>query len=164
MKTIRLAWIVVLLLGALPVVFAQDASQKAHAKRISETAASFAFEPLDNWKAAIVSGNKAALSNFYETSPAATAKTPQGQTQDPAEEPAFWSSLKAKGLDRLNIKVLEARTMQPGVIAIVLRVEAGFKGSGGEDTGIVAVHQMWVQKLGDWKIVSTSRGDIEAWQ
>jgi len=164
MRTKNLAWLTGFFLWVPVVSVAQVAPQQAHSSKVSTSVPSFAFEPLDNWKAAVLAGDKAALTSLYSASPAATAKTPQGQTQDPAEEPTFWSSLKAKGLDRLNIKVLEARTMQPGVIAIVLRVEGRFKGNGGEDTGIVAVHQMWVQKLGDWKVVSTSRGDIEAWQ
>jgi thioredoxin 1 len=162
MKTIRCAWIAAVSLCAIPVVLSQAAPQQHHAKNTSEAATSFAFEPLDNWKAAVLSGNKAALSAFYMTSPPARAKTPKGETLDPAEEPAFWSSLKAAGLDRLDIKVLEAKTLQPGVMAIVLRIEADLKTSAGENTAIVSGAQIWVQKLGEWKIVSTQRGDPAA--
>jgi len=143
-------------------MFSQAAPQKGHAKKASETAASFAFEPLDQWKAAVLAGNKAALSDFYTTSPPARAKTPQGETLDPAEEPAFWASLKPAGLHRLNVMVLEAKTIQPGVMAIVIRVEADLKTSAGENTSIISGAQVWVQKLGDWKIVSTQRGDLVA--
>ena len=164
MKTIPLAWIVVLLLCSQPAVFAQAAPQQAHAKKTSATAASFAFEPLDNWKAAVLAGNKAALSGFYTTSPPASAKTPKGETLDPAEEPTFWSSLKPAGLDRLDIKVLEAKTLQPGVMALVLRIEADLKTSAGEKSAIISAAQVWVQRLGDWKIVSTQRSDLAAKQ
>jgi thioredoxin 1 len=162
MKTIRFAFIAALLLCELPVAFSQTAPQQARAKMASDTTASFAFEPLDNWKAAVLSGNKAALSAFYMTSPPARAKTPKGETLDPAEEPTFWSSLKLAGLDRLDIKVLEAKTVQPGVMALVLRIEADLKTSAGENSAIVSAAQVWVQRLGEWKIVSTQRGDPAA--
>jgi hypothetical protein len=140
-------------------VFAQPAPQQAHSKKASEAPASFAFEPLDNWKAAVLAGDRTALTNFYSTSPPASAKTPKGQMLDPSEEPAFWSSLKPSGLDQLNIKVLEAKTLQPGFMAFVLRIEAELKTSRGEKSVIVSGTQVWMQRLGEWKIVSTQRGD-----
>jgi thioredoxin 1 len=162
MKTIHLNWIVAIFLCSPIAIFAQASPQQAHAKRTSEAATSFAFEPLDNWKAAVLSGNKSAISALYMTSPPARAKTPRGDTLDPAEEPAFWSALKPAGLDRLDIKVLEAKTLQPGVMAIVMRIEANLKTGAGENSAIVSAAQVWVQKLGDWKIVSTQRGDLSA--
>jgi thioredoxin 1 len=160
MKTIPLIWLGVLFLGSQPAVFAQAAPQQAHAKKSSETASTFAFEPLDQWKAAVLAGNKVALSAFYMTSPPARAKTPKGETLDPSEEPTFWSSLKSAGLDHLDVKVLEAKTVQPGVLALVLRFEAGFNTSQGEKPVVVSGAQVWVQRLGDWKIVSTQRSDL----
>src|SRR5216683_7489816 len=152
MKTIRCARIAALYLSAMPVVFSQAAPRQAHAKKTSDTTASFAFEPLDNWKAAVLAGDRATLTGFYMTAPPARAKTPKVDTLDPAEEPAFWSSLKPAGLDRLDIKVLEAKTLQPGVMALVLRIEAVLKTREGEKSIIVSGAQVWVQKLGDWKI------------
>jgi thioredoxin 1 len=162
MKTIRLALIVVLFLCVSPVVFTQASSQQAHAKKTSGSAPSFAFEPLDNWKAAVLAGNKATLATFYSTTPPASAKTPQGEMLDPAEEPAFWSSLKTAGLERIDVKVLEAKTLQPGFMELVLRIEAGLKTSQGEKFVTVSSAQVWVQKLGEWRIVSTQRGDPAA--
>lgn len=164
MKTKHLAWVIALFLGTPVVSIVQAAPQQAHEGKTSATAPSFNFEPLDNWKAAVLEGDKAALMAFYSASPAATAKTPEGETQDPAEEPAFWSGLKSKGLDRLDVKVLEAKTLQPGVMALVLRAEADFKTGAGEEAGIVSGSQIWVQKLGAWKIVRTQRGDLGAKQ
>jgi ketosteroid isomerase-like protein len=164
MKTIRHARIVALFLCLPAIAFAQAAPQQAHRSKASGNSPSFAFEPLDQWKAAVLAGNKAALTNFYATSPAATAKTSHGETQDPAEEPAFWSSLASKGLDRLDVKVLEAKTVQPGVLALVLRIEADLKTGAGEDAGIISCAQVWMQKLGQWKIVATQRGDPAAKQ
>jgi Thioredoxin-like len=159
MRTVRPAWIAASLLCWQLAIYAQAVPQQPRAKKKSEATAPFTFEPLDNWKAAVVAGDKTSLMGFYMTSPPARAKTPKVETLDPAEEPAFWSSLKPAGLDRLDIKVLEAKTLQPGVMALVLRIEAGMKTSAKENSVIVSCAQVWVQKLGDWKIVSTQRGD-----
>jgi thioredoxin 1 len=159
MKIIRHAWIAVLLLCCHAAAFAQAAPQQPHAKKTSGTSASTGFDPLDQWKAAVLAGDKAALSGFYMTSPPARAKTSQGETLDPAEEPAFWASLKPSGLNRLDIKVLEEKTIQPGVMALTLRIEADRKTGAEEDSSIISCAQVWLQKLGDWKIVSTQRGD-----
>jgi len=162
MKTISIFWIAAIFLCAPAAVWAQAAPQQPHAKRISRSASSFAFEPLDNWKSAVLSGDKAVLLGLYTTAPPARAKTPQGETLDPAEEPTFWSSLKSAGLDRLDVKVLEAKTLQPGVMSLVLRMEADFKTGAGEKSAIVSASQVWVQKLGDWKIIATQRSDLGA--
>jgi len=157
MKTIRLGCIVALILCARVAAFAQTTTPRPHGAKTAVS--SFAFEPLDRWKAAVLSGDKSAITAFYSTSPAARAKTPQGETQDPAEEPTFWSTLHQDGLDRLDVKVLEAKTVQPGVLALVLRFEAGLQTSTGEKPGIVSGTQIWAQRLGEWQIISTQRGN-----
>ncbi|HLJ24181.1 MAG TPA: thioredoxin family protein [Candidatus Acidoferrales bacterium] len=159
MRTIHLGWVVALFLWAQPPAFAQANAQHASAKSKPAAAASFSFEPLDNWKAAVLAGNKSALMNLYMTNPAAKAKTPQGETLDPAEEPSFWSSLKPAGLDRLNVQVLEANPLQPGVMALTLRMEAGIKSGAAEKSVIIGASQVWVQRLGEWKIIATQRSD-----
>jgi thioredoxin 1 len=164
MKITHLNWIATLLLCGLSAITAQAAPQQAHAKKAAETKTSFAFEPLDNWKAAALSGDRAALTAFYSTNPPATAKTPQGQALNPEEEPTFWASLKPAGLHRLDVKVLEVKTPQPGMIVLVLRIEADLMTAAGENDSIISTAQMWMQKLGDWKIVSTQRGDPAAKQ
>jgi thioredoxin family protein len=163
MKTIRPVWIVALFLCSQLAARVQSAPAQAHAKK-KESAAptSFAFEPLDNWKAAVLAGDKAALTSYYTTSPPARTKTPKAETLDPSEEPMFWSSLKPAGLDHLDVKVLEAKTPQPGVMSLVLRIEAEIKTAAGENSSVISAAQVWVQKLGDWKIVATQRGDLAA--
>jgi thioredoxin 1 len=159
MKIISLSRVVLFCLVLSQLSGPAFAAQSAASKKVSASASSFAFEPLDHWKAAVLAGDKAALAGFYTTDPAARAKTPQGETLDPNEEPNFWSSLKPSGLDRLNVQLLEAKTLQPGVMSLVLRMEAGLKQSGQEKSVIIGASQVWVQKLGDWKIIATQRSD-----
>lgn len=131
----------------------------AHAQTVSKASAPSAFEPLDRWKAAVASGDRAALSSFYSISPAARAKTPQGVTQDASEEPTFWSSLRRAGLGTFNLKVLEVKPIQPGVTAIVFRLEGKFQTPSGVKSGVIGGTQVWMQQRGEWRIVSTERSD-----
>ena len=112
----------------------------------------------------MLTGDREALLGFYSANPAATAKTPQGNSLDAGEEPTFWAALKPEGLNRLDVKVLEVKTLEPGMMVLVLRIEADIKTSAGENSSIVGGSQAWVQKLGEWKIVSTQRGDLVAKQ
>src|ERR1700674_1831696 len=98
MKSVRLGCFVTLLLCWQPAAIVRAAPQVASGGRTPGKAALSAFEPLDLWKAAVVSGDKAALTSLYTTSPPSGAKTPQGETHDTAEEPMFWSSLRPAGL------------------------------------------------------------------
>ncbi len=159
MKSVRFTWIVALFLCCQPALFAQTSAAPTHAKKISKASPSFAFEPLDSWKSAVLAGDRSALMRFYTTNPAARAKTPQGETLDPSEEPAFWSSLKPEGLERLKVQVLQVQTPQPDVKALTLRMEAGIKNAGQEKSVIIGAAQVWVQRLGDWKIIQTQRSD-----
>jgi thioredoxin 1 len=158
MKTFYLSALAAILLSS-PLAAPAQSSSPAHAKKVSESDTSFAFEPLDNWKAAVLAGDRAALMNFYSTSPAARAKTPQGDTLDPGEEPNFWSSLKSQGLKKFSVLVLEQKTLQPGVMTLVIRAQADFQTSVGEKSAIIGGAQVWAQTLGDWKIISTQRND-----
>jgi thioredoxin 1 len=162
MKTIRLGLAAALFICGQPSVFVHAATQQAHASKTLETTATSAFEPLDRWKAAVVAGDRAALAGFYMTFPPAKAKTPQGETQDPAEEPAFWSSLAPAGLSRLDLKVLEVKNLHPGVKAFVLRYEVKLQTGAGEKSGVISGAQVWVQQGGDWRIVSSQRSDLAA--
>lgn len=156
-------WAVALFLFLqLPGVVAAAAAQTPPRKSVLATSTSSEFEPLDRWKAAVVSGDRAALAVLYTTSPASQAKIPQGDTQDPAEEPAFWASLRGTGLSRFDVKILEVKNLQPGVKAFVLRFEVGLRTTAGEKAGLISGAQVWLQQKGEWRIASTQRGDLAA--
>jgi len=126
-----------------------------------ETSASSSFEPLNRWRAAVLSGDRAACCPLHDVAPGA-GQDPQGQTQDPIEEPGYWSSLRRAGLSRLDIKILEVKDLQPGVKALVLRFDVGLRTSEGEKSGIASVSQVWLEQLGEWRIVETQRSDLAA--
>jgi hypothetical protein len=161
MRNVRLQCYLALIFCGYLAPFVHATQQRANVEKSAEkTASSSVFEPLDRWKSAVVSGDKSALASLYMTSPPALAKTPQGQTQDPAEEPGYWSSLRPGGLNHFDVKILEVKDLQPGVKAFVLRYELKFQTPSGEKSGVISGSQVWVQKLGDWRIVSTQRSAL----
>jgi thioredoxin 1 len=120
------------------------------------------FDPLERWNAAVASGDRGAIASFYSTSPAASAKTPQGETTDPSEEPAFWALLRSRTAGTYDLKVLETKTLQPGVMGTVLRLETKMRTDAGEKPGVVSVSLVWGQLNGAWKIFRTQRSDLVA--
>jgi thioredoxin 1 len=161
MRNVRLHYYLALIFCGYVAPFLHAAQQRANVEKSAEkTASSSVFEPLDRWKAAVTAGDKSALADLYMKTPPALAKTPQGQTQDPAEEPGYWSSLRPGGLNHFDVKILEVKNLQPGVKAFVLRYELKFQTPSGEKSGVISGSQVWVQKLGDWRIVSTQRSAL----
>jgi thioredoxin 1 len=124
-------------------------------------AAQSAFEPLDRWKAAVQTGNTTALTQLYSIAPPARTKTPQGVTEEAGVEPHFWSALAASGLSNLQPKILEIEHPQPGVVALVLRIEFNLRTDSGVQPFLVEASQVWLQEPNGWQIVQTSRGGPE---
>jgi thioredoxin 1 len=119
------------------------------------------FEPFDRWKAAVVQGNQTALAALYATAPLAQAQI-ERKTQDPREEPQFWSSLAAQGLTDFQAKVLPIERPQPGVVSLVLRFQFKLKTNAGEQPSLVEAAQVWVQQGNDWRIAQTRRSELAA--
>jgi hypothetical protein len=108
----------------------------------------------------VLAGDKAALAAIYSTSPPARTLTQQGTTEDPNEEPEFWTALAGKKLKALNPKVLEIDRTQPGMVSLVLRIEATFEENGARHEEVDSAAQVWAQQGGTWRIVATKRGEL----
>jgi len=135
----------------------------AQSTQAETTHADFAFDPLDSWKAAVLSGDKAAIKSFYISDPRSFAQTPQGKIIDPgAEESDYWSQFSSKGLASIVPKVLEQAFPQAGVTSLVLRVELNFQSKGESHKSIVSVAQVWVNDGGQWRIFVSQRSDVQA--
>ena len=118
-----------------------------------------AFEPLDRWKAAVLAGSQAVLATLYTTLPPAQAQTSQGTTQDPGEEPRFWSAQAASGLNDFQPKVLAIERRQPNEVEVVLRIEGKVHTSSGQQTFFLEAHQLWVLQGNQWLIAATRRSE-----
>jgi thioredoxin 1 len=162
MRLTRPGWFVTLLLAGCLCAPVQAAVPQAAGKQPKGGSTSPVVQPLERWRSAVLAGDKATLTSLYMTSPPARAKTPQGETQDPGEEPAFWSSLRRLGLTTLDVKILEVKTLQPRVQSLVLRMQLKFQAASAEQSAIAEATQVWVQQDGAWRIIATQRSDLSA--
>ena len=78
-----------------------------------------AFPPLEQWKAAVISGNVAALQALYSSNPPAQVATAAGAS-NVTSEIAFWTGLKAR---RMKLNVIQSESPQPGVQQVVFQAE-----------------------------------------
>lgn len=113
------------------------------------------------WRKAILTGDSSALATLYSRTPPAQASTPHGKSTDPAEEPKFWSGLASKGLSRIDLKILDVASTQPGVVGVALRAEMSMTSGGRDQSFIVSpLEQFWVKQNGAWRILRTHRSDL----
>jgi thioredoxin 1 len=115
--------------------------------------ASTGFPSLDQWKAAVIAGDAAALKAFYSTNPAAEIETNR-VTSGADSDVSFWLALKARSI-KLEIVRLKERPERTSVI-FKADVQTGLPNG---QTVSVTDAQGW-QKQGDqWRIVSAERTD-----
>ncbi len=155
MARFRLAWIVILgasmcmVSACAPSLIAAPAAQAAPAPQNPV--------PLSRWAAAVASGNRSSIAQFYSTNPAAQTKTPTQTITDPAEEPAFWAAFAARGMSDVNAKVLEIERPNPSIVVLVLRIEFDLSDAGAKNPFMVNGAQIWIKTADGWKIGMTQR-------
>jgi thioredoxin 1 len=115
------------------------------------------FEPLNQWKSAVLNGDRQTLQSLY--SPGGMARLPQGDTNDPNEEPIFWSSLKSAGLTAIDPKILERQAPQPGQLVLITRVFITVQSNNETKEYIMALTQLWQQEGANWKIQASQRSN-----
>ena len=111
------------------------------------------FAPLDDWKAAVIRGDTATLRALYSSEPAAEISASTQQLSADADV-AFWAGLRAK---RIELKIAQADSPQPGVKQIVFQAE--IKPAPPARTLYVSVGQLWQQQGTAWRLVSVKRTD-----
>ncbi len=141
---------------------AQSASSTARTRTTSAALNSAALESVDRWKTAVIAGDQSALAALYTTNPPSQTQLDHGTTQDPREEPRFWSSLAPNGLRDFQAKVLAIEPRPQGAVEVVLRVLGKVRTTAGEQGFLVEVHQLWAQDGSDWRIFATRRSDLAA--
>jgi thioredoxin 1 len=118
------------------------------------------FAPLDAWRAAVLSGNTAALKALYSVDPPATTRTPKGTSSDPSAEPGFWASLKSSGLSHLITRVVSVDSPQAGVQRVIFTLEATERGPSGPTKSFASIAQAWADENGKPVIVATQRTNL----
>ena len=113
------------------------------------------FAPLDQWKAAVVSGNVSLLKSMYSSTPAPRVMTVSGDST-PEAEVAFWTGLKAR---QVKLDVSQSTSPQPGVQQVVFEAEV-HSGTAAKDHVVwVTEGQLWQEQGGNWKLLATKRTD-----
>jgi len=121
---------------------------------LAQTSAPFA--PLEQWKTAVIRGDRTSLAALYSSSPLAriTVAT-KGKTEISADaDVAFWTDLKAKHID---LKISQSDSPQPGVRQI--NFEAAIKPAPPGRTLYVLGGQLWQQQGTSWKLIAAERTD-----
>jgi hypothetical protein len=108
------------------------------------------FPPIEQWKAAVISGDAAALKSLYSNSPPAQVNTTSGKVDADAGV-AFWMSLKAR---TITLKAVEAGSPRADLQAFTLL--ATVKSATGKITKLVE-GQTWQNQAGVWRIVGEKR-------
>jgi thioredoxin 1 len=141
-----------LLMFAMTVLSLSSAG-RAFSQPTAEPAA--AFPPLEQWKAAVLSGNVAALQVLYSSDPPAQVATGTGASSVTSEV-AFWTGLKAR---RLKITVVQSDSPQAGVQRLFLQTEFLTKAGPGAQPLYATEGQLWQMQGGQWRIIGTKRSD-----
>jgi len=125
------------------------------APAFGQAASQSPFAPLEQWKAAVVSGNLMLLRSMYSASPPARIATGRGESNTDAEI-AFWTGLKPR---RMKLEVAESTSPQPGLQQVVFEAELHSGTPPAEHVLYVTEGQLWQQQGGSWKLVATKRSD-----
>jgi thioredoxin 1 len=148
----RVAWVYVLLLLTL---FSSHVVGQAKSAP-SAVGSNAAFAPLDQWKAAVISGHPATLKALYSTSPPARVATPAGESGGVDTDVTFWMGLKAR---RIKLDIVQSESPQSGLQQVVFEAEVHSGAGTAEHTEYVMQGQLWQHQGGEWKLAATKRSD-----
>src|ERR1039458_6869547 len=113
------------------------------------------FPPLEQWKAAVISGNVAALQALYSSNPPAQVATGAGASSVTSEV-AFWTGLKAR---HINLSVIQSDSPQAGVQQLIFEAEVHTGTSPGGHTLYVTEGQLWQKQGEQWRLAATKHSD-----
>lgn len=118
------------------------------------------FAPLEQWRAAVVSGDPAKLRAFYSTNPAARVILASGEVGTETEV-AFWTGLKPRSM---KLQTVQLATPETGVQQVGFEAEIVSMAQGKPQTVYVIDGQLWQNQAGQWRIAATRRSDLSRLQ
>ena len=116
--------------------------------------ASSSFQPLQQWKNAILAGDVARLKILFSTQPSAQVATAKGPS-DVSTEASFWTGLKAQ---TINLDITQTSSPQPDLQIVVFQAEVQSAGSSGHALYVTEA-QAWQQQSGQWRLLMVKRTD-----
>jgi len=109
------------------------------------------FPPLDQWKAAVVAGDAAALTALYSTDPAAKIEA-NGVAAGADADINFWLGLKAR---RMKIEIVRLKE-KPGAKSAIFKAEVQL--ANGQMVTVTDA-QGWREQGEQWRLVGAERTD-----
>jgi hypothetical protein len=108
------------------------------------------FDPVEQWKAAVLKHDAGALKSMYSSTPPTRISTTTGHVDTDADV-AYWTGLKARSM---SISVAESGSPQPGVQLLTLQLK--IVGAGAKTVNVVE-GQAWQDQGGVWRMVAEKR-------
>ncbi len=112
-----------------------------------------AYAPLEQWKAAVLSGDAAKLRALYSVDPPARVVQQSGEAGAETDI-AFWAGLKAR---RMHIDLVQSEPQQQGLQQVGFEAEIVSGAQGKPQTVYVVDGQLWQKQDAQWRIVATQR-------
>ena len=116
--------------------------------------ASSSFQPLQQWKNAILTGDVAGLKMLFSTQPPAQIAVLKSSS-DVDTEASFWTNLQPKAI---NLDINQTSSPQPGVQIVEFQAEVQPNSQPGQ-TLYISEAQAWQQQSGQWRIVMAKRSE-----
>ena len=122
---------------------------------LAQMAATAPFAPLEQWKAAVISGNASQLKSLYSTAPPTRVMTISSESTADAEA-AFWTGLKAR---RIKLNIVQSNVPQPNTQQVVFEAEIHSGTAAKDQVVYVTEGQLWQNQNGTWRLLVTKRSD-----
>jgi len=146
--------------GSHTPLIAQTKSANATHPSTKTRQAETAFAPIEQWKAAVLSGDAVKLRALYSTNPEARVVLASGETSAETDI-AFWIGLKARSI---KLQVAQSESPQPGLQQVAFEAEVLSAAQGKARTVYAIDGQLWQNQDGQWKLVATRRSDASRLQ
>jgi thioredoxin 1 len=115
------------------------------------------FAPVEAWRKAVLSGNSSTLLALYAENAQLTG--PGDKSMSVADELAYWTGWKQKGLEQVSTRIAEEQEPQVGLHVVLLEVTLKVRADGTQRKMYLAVAQGWKQEGDAWRIVLVKRRD-----
>ena len=112
------------------------------------------FAPFQQWVAAVLTSDAAALKALYSTDPAAKVRVRDKMIGADADV-SFWLGMKVRSM---KVEVIRTTTPRPDVTHIIFRADLVTGVPDGQTTSITDDH-VWLKQGDQWKLASAERTD-----
>jgi hypothetical protein len=112
------------------------------------------FAPFQQWVAAILTGDAAALKALYSTDPPAQISV-RGSTVGANADVNFWMGMKVRNM---SVEIIRTTTPRPEVTHIIFRADIVTGVPDGKATSVTDDH-VWLKQGSQWHLVSAERTD-----